>query len=219
MNKDILSLSGLAKLKAPIRYGVVVVVFIISAVVAALGLIYSYSAYPEKFEQLARDEESKLDELERRQRASLLVEHYESSIKEAEKTLGEIKLMLPETVEASNFMAELHRNATENDIYLTRRTPLAMKKHKSGFVEEIPVLIEGCASYHRIGDFVANLSNLQRIITLDEFTMSDPDLLNNRQVSFGNLGVNIRVSNRVNCEQVGGGYPFSATISTYKYVE
>lgn len=219
MNRDLLSISGLASLKASLRFLIIFCVFLVCTAIAAFGLVYLYKEYPTKFEQLAREETTKLDQLQTRQQAFILAKEYEKYIEEYEKLLVELKKKLPDTIGASNFLFDLHKNATDNNIYLSRRAPQTNKKHPSGFVEEIPIQIEGCASYHRIGDFVANLSNLERIITLDQFNMSNPELSSNQGINYSNLGVNINVPRQSRCDDLGGGYPFSATISTYKYLE
>ncbi len=216
MNSDI-SIGKLANLPFPIRLLVALATMLAVAALVAFVSVVFVTKSKDELADLKQKEQDELAHLARLQKAQIEAETYQAAIDSAEKILEEIGRKLPSGINAASFLEQLYDNAQTNGIKVISSQPFATIT--KDFIEEIPIEITGCATYHQLGSFVANLSQLERIITLDEFSMIKPVVYENKEFS-KMTSVRPRISNSNDmsreCEQVNS-LPFTAKISTYRY--
>lgn len=211
---EIFSIEYLAKQPIVVK----ALVFVLSAIIT-FGVVFfgafKYFDYPGQFQAQKNNENRKIEELAKKLEFKALADRYLAEIEQVNKLLLEVRKKLPRELNAANFIEQLNMNAVQAGIDVRKSTPL--KSIPEGFYTKIPVRIEGCATYDQIGQFVANLSEIERIITLDNFGLNS--YVPSNKLPPGLQGVQ-RVRDVVipnfDCGATGR-QAFSALIATYQY--
>lgn len=194
------------------------IVFLVS-IILTFGIVFfaafKYLDIAAEFETQKNNENQKLNELATKLEFKGLADRYLAEIEAVNELLLEVRKKLPKDLNAANFIEQLNMNAVQAGIDVRKSIPLAPVK--DGFYTKMPVRIEGCATYDQIGQFVANLSEIERIITLDNFGINSYVPLS--QLPTGLQGIQT-VPNVVipsfDCS-ASGRQAFSAMIATYQY--
>lgn len=214
---EILSIRKLASLPLFIRLLIALGVMIVTAIVVAVVSVVFITRSTDELARYKQEEETKMAQLAKAQKAQIEAEVYQEAIHSAQDTLEEISKKLPSGIDAASFLKQLSSNARQNGIKVIRSK--AYPTENKGFIEEIPIEIAGCATYHQLGSFVANLSELERIITLEKFAMSSHEIYSNRELG-GMVSVKpaMRDASNIGEECASNkSLPFIAKISTYRY--
>ena len=194
------------------------IVFIVSAILTFAIVFFAafkYLEFDTQFQAQKDQEESKLKELATKLEFKELAERYLAEIEEVNKLLEEVRKKLPRELNAANFIEQLNLNAIRAGIEVKKSTPLPSVS--AGFYTKIPVRIDGCATYDQIGQFVANLSEIERIITLDNFGLNSYVPLNQLPTGLQSMqGVKDVTVPNFDCG-ASGRQSFSAMIATYQY--
>lgn len=194
------------------------IVFIISAVATFLIVFFAgfkYFDFSAEYQAQKDNEDKKLKELASKLEFKALADRYLVEIEQVNQLLEEVRKKLPRDLNAANFIEQLNLNALQAGIDVKKSTPLT--PIPEGFYTKIPVRIEGCATYDQIGQFVANLSEIERIITLDNFGINSYVPTNQLPAGLETMkGVaNVTVPT-FDCG-TSGRQAFSAMIATYRY--
>lgn len=194
------------------------IVFVLSAILT-FGVVFfgafKYFDYESQFQAQKSRETNKLQELSKKLEFKLLADRYLAEIQQVNQVLEEIRKKLPRDLNAANFIEQLNLTALQAGIQVTKSQPL--KSISEGFYTKIPVRIEGCATYDQLGQFVANLSEIERIITLDNFGLNSA--VPSNQLPVGLQGIQSVKDVTIPSLDCGfsGKQPFSALIATYQY--
>lgn len=194
------------------------VVFVVSAVVTFLIVFFGafkYFDFSAEYQAQKDKEDKKLKELSSKLEFKALADRYLVEIEQVNRLLEEVRKKLPRDLNAANFIEQLNLNAIQAGIDVKKSIPLS--PISKGFYTEIPVRIEGCATYDQIGQFVANLSEIERIITLDNFGLNSYVPTNQLPRGLQSIkGVkNVSIPS-FDCG-ASGRQAFSAMIATYRY--
>lgn len=194
------------------------IVFVGSAIATFLIVFFAafkYFDYSAQFQAQKDNEDKKLKELASKLEFKALADRYLAEIEQVNQLLAEVRKKLPRDLNAANFIEQLNLNAVRAGIDVKKSIPLPPVTE--GFYTKIPVRIDGCATYDQIGQFVANLSEIERIITLDNFGL-------NSYVPTSQLPTGLQTIKSVNNVTIptfdcgaSGRQAFSAMIATYKY--
>ncbi|GAA5098965.1 type 4a pilus biogenesis protein PilO [Wohlfahrtiimonas larvae] len=211
---ELMTIEYLAKqptwLKSVVFVGAAIATFVIVFFAA-----FKYFDFPAEFQSQKDQENQKLKELASKLEFKALADRYLVEIEEVNRLLAEVRKKLPRDLNAANFIEQLNLNALQAGIDVKKSVPLAPVSQ--GFYTKIPVRIEGCATYDQIGQFVANLSEIERIITLDNFGLNSyvpRDQLPQGLESLKGVA-NVSIPS-FDCG-VSGRQAFSAMIATYRY--
>ena len=194
-------------------------IVLLLAAIITFGIVFfaafKYFDYEAQFQAQKSNEERKLNELATKLEFKALADRYLAEIEQVNKLLEEVRKKLPRDLNAANFIEQLNLNANQAGIEVVISIPL--KPISEGFYTKIPVRIEGCATYDQIGQFVANLSEIERIITLENFGLNSYVPANQLPTGLQSIqtvkDVNVP---RFDCG-TSGRQAFSAMISTYRY--
>ena len=108
----------------------------------------------------------------------------------------------------NDFNKDLDAIAKKNGVIVNRYVKQADGK-VDDFITSASVSLSGCSTYHDFANFIADLSGLDRIITLEKASFS-----NNR------AGISPNKFDSTECGNFGANsFPFTAVLSTYKYAE
>ncbi|WP_077928535.1 type IV pilus inner membrane component PilO [Wohlfahrtiimonas populi] len=194
------------------------VVFLVSALATFLLVFFGafkYFDFSAQYQAQKDSEDQKLNELAAKLEFKALADRYLVEIEQVNKLLEEVRKKLPRDLNAANFIEQLNMNALQAGIDVKKSMPLSPVS--KGFYTEIPVRIEGCATYDQIGQFVANLSEIERIITLDNFGINSYVPMDQLPQSLESLkSVNNVTIPTFDCG-ASGRQAFSAMIATYRY--
>lgn len=194
------------------------IVFIVSAVATFLIVFFGafkYLDFSAEYQAQKDNEDAKLKELASKLEFKALADRYLVEIEQVNQLLEEVRKKLPRDLNAANFIEQLNMNALQAGIDVKKSMPLSPVS--KGFYTEIPVRIEGCATYDQIGQFVANLSEIERIITLDNFGLNSYVPASQLPQGLESLkGVNNVSIPTFDCG-TSGRQAFSAMIATYRY--
>ncbi|MGL4675076.1 MAG: type 4a pilus biogenesis protein PilO [Wohlfahrtiimonas sp.] len=194
------------------------VVFIASAIatfVIVFSAAFKYFDFSTAYQAQKDNEDQKLKELASKLEFKALADRYLVEIEKVNELLAEVRKKLPKDLNAANFIEQLNLNAIQAGIDVKKSVPLTPMSE--GFYTKIPVRIEGCATYDQIGQFVANLSEIERIITLDNFGIKSYVPTNQLPQGLESLkGVNNVSVPSFDCG-TSGRQAFSAMIATYRY--
>lgn len=211
---ELLTIEYLAKqpswVKSIVFIGATIATFVIVFFAAFKYFDFSY-----EFQAQKDKENQQLKDLAARLEFKALADRYLVEIEEVNRLLSEVRKKLPRDLNAANFIEQLNLNAQQAGIEVKKSVPLSPVSQ--GFYTKVPVRIEGCATYDQIGQFVANLSEIERIITLDNFGLNS-NVPNNQlpqglETLKGVSGVSIPT---FDCG-TSGRQAFSAMIATYRY--
>lgn len=194
---------------------IVLLVTVIVTFGAVFFAAFKYFDYAAQFQAQKDNENRKMQELASKLEFKALADRYLAEIEQVNKLLEEVRKKLPKDLNAANFIEQLNLNAIQAGIEVIKSIPL--KQVSEGFYTKIPVRIEGCATFDQLGQFVANLSEIERIITLENFGLNSYVPINQLPTGLQTIqtvkDVNVP---RFDCG-TSGRQAFSAMIATYQY--
>ncbi len=118
----------------------------------------------EKITQM--DKQIAVDEEQVRKLDDLIVEN--TLLK---KKLAKLKEQLPEEKEVSVLLKQISDLGLTSGLQILLWKPEARKTDPSGLYIEIPVKVEVLAEYHRLGDFLSQISRLPRLVNISDLSL------------------------------------------------
>lgn len=85
--------------------------------------------------------------------------------------LKELEDQLPEENEISTLLKQITELTHEASLEVLSWRPSSKRNHSSGIVYEVPVSVQLTGGYHRLGQFFASLTKLDRIVNLTNITL------------------------------------------------
>lgn len=184
-------------------------ILLVLTVIVAAGGAFAYDYFGDKtieFERLVNKEVDLRKQLENLQRVRNTIAQYDAVKVEAEAKLMEVRKRLPTQILMNDFNKDLDAIAKKNGVIVNRYVKQADGKVDK-FITSASVSLSGCSTYHNFANFIADLSGLARIITLEKASFS-----NNR------AGISPNKFDSTECGNFGANsFPFTAVLSTYKY--
>jgi len=87
------------------------------------------------------------------------------------KKLDKLKEQLPEEKEVSVLLKQISDLGQASGLQILLWKPEARKTDPSGLYIEIPVRVEVLAEYHRLGDFLSQISRLPRLVNISDMSL------------------------------------------------
>lgn len=94
---------------------------------------------------------------------------YKKEVKVVEEELNKLTEQLPPSNEQAGLLEDVSQQASTNGLQFVSIKPGAPEN--KGFYEENPMELVLSGEYDGFGEFVSNLSNMSRIVTLHDFTL------------------------------------------------
>lgn len=96
---------------------------------------------------------------------------YRKQVTEVRATLDFLTQQLPRHNEEAQLLEEISQQAAGTGLQFRSIKPL--EREYKGFYVEQPVELSFTGTYNSFGEFVSNISNLPRIVTLHDFSLKD----------------------------------------------
>lgn len=107
------------------------------------------------------------------QRQVANLETYKSEVKEVEKNLNKLTEELPSKNEQAGLLEDISQEAVSNGLQLVTIRP--GKQENKGFYQENPIELTVTGNANGFGAFVSKVSNMNRIVTFHEFSITKND--------------------------------------------
>ena len=136
--------------------------------IAALAamLVLTSQAHYSRHQQLIKEEESLKEKFVVESRQAANKDKFESQLEEIQESFGVLLKKLPETIEVDRLIGNINSAAFENRVQIKELSPGKMVNKE--FYNELPLSVSFSGTYHNIGRFISQLSNLTQIITIHE---------------------------------------------------
>ncbi|HEV8259756.1 MAG TPA: type 4a pilus biogenesis protein PilO [Burkholderiales bacterium] len=128
----------------------------------------------------ARDKEQELrTAFLDKQKQAVNLEAYRKQLTEIEESFGEMLKQLPNKSEMEALLTDINQAGLGRGLQFELFRP-AQKENMSEFYAELPITIKLTGKYHDIGAFASDVSQLSRIVTLNDIALApnkDGDLV------------------------------------------
>jgi type IV pilus assembly protein PilO len=139
---------------------------------ATLGMGYVYvlqDQWNTLTNAIETDKKSRSDFKKNHEQVSNL-DTYRAQMKEIRQKFNTFKNQLPQLYRSEELLEELSQKATANRLEFVTIKP--QPEQNKGFYIEYPIdLTLSGGNYHQLGEFVSDVSNMARIVTLHDFSI------------------------------------------------
>jgi type IV pilus assembly protein PilO len=114
-----------------------------------------------------------------KQKQAVNLEAYRKQLAEIEESFGEMLKQLPNKSEMEALLTDINQAGLGRGLQFELFRP-AQKENMSEFYAELPITIKLTGKYHDIGAFASDVSQLSRIVTLNDIALApnkDGDLV------------------------------------------
>jgi type IV pilus assembly protein PilO len=105
-----------------------------------------------------------------RQKQAVNLEAYRKQLAEIEESFGEMLKQLPNKSEMEALLTDINQAGLGRGLQFELFRP-AQKENTSEFYAELPIIIKLTGKYHDIGAFASDVSQLSRIVTLNDIAL------------------------------------------------
>lgn len=158
-------------------------VLLLAGVVVLILAGFVYFVYLEKHKEYVKLEEKKSVRLAKLQEDRRIADNlpkfkseYESMKRKLDRALAE----LPNEKEIPTLLTSIAALAKENGLDVLRFKP--GKEKPQGFYSEVPVSLKLVGSYHEVAMFVYDVSNLARIVNINNLKLNAPKMKGGRNL-------------------------------------
>jgi type IV pilus assembly protein PilO len=143
------------------------------------GYWFDWKSQLEELAQ-ARDKEQELrTAFLDKEKQAVNLEAYRKQLTEIEESFGEMLKQLPNKSEMEALLTDINQAGLGRGLQFELFRP-AQKENMSEFYAELPITIKLTGKYHDIGAFASDVSQLSRIVTLNDISLApnkDSDLV------------------------------------------
>src|SRR2546421_9069581 len=149
-------------------------IMILGVLLFLILLAGAFFDWRDQFEALdkAQDEEIKLREAYASKKAKAVnLDLYVQQLKEIEQSFGALLKQLPNKSEMEALLTDINQAGLGRCMQFELFRP-APAETRSEFYAELPITIKLAGNYHDIGAFASDISQLSRIVTLNDIALS-----------------------------------------------
>jgi len=141
-----------------------------AGLIAVMALFYLGYAQQElqNVESLERVEATKKAEFIKKADRAKQLDVYKEQLSQIESALTELIEQLPKKNETSKLLRAINTIAEKNGLSPNMRW---LDWRETDYVTEVPIEMSIRGTYNQIGEFIAEISNLERIVNLDDFSI------------------------------------------------
>lgn len=153
----------------PVKITVVVVPIIIVAV-----LLVVFVVLPKKKEMgELKDAISKLEkDISTTQAIADRLADVEKEYKRMTEELCELEKVVPPEYEVSSFLKQVNDHANDRQVTVVSWKENKSRPYPEGIVNEMPISLSLEGGYHRMGEFFSDLTTFDRIVNLNNYTLT-----------------------------------------------
>lgn len=158
---------------------------LLAGLIIGLGQNYLIKPKREQLAQAELEEPQLKQRFEIRQRKVANLDAYKAQLAEMERTFGSMLRQLPSKAEIANLLNDISQTRVASGLEEELFRPQTEVTRE--FYAEVPNTLVVVGKYHEIADFVSNVAQLPRIVTLHDIeitplqaTNKDPDKTENK---------------------------------------
>lgn len=148
-----------------------VIVFVLTILVVSVGFYYlKYKPQAQKIQSLTKDIDAQEKKLAELKRAAEQVKVLEAEITKLEEEFKQLVALLPDQREIPGLLDSVSKLASQSGLEQISFQPQPEQMHD--FYATIPVRVELNGSYHELGVFLDKVSKLDRIVKVDNLSLT-----------------------------------------------
>lgn len=147
-------------------------ILLIGLVTLMLGYFFYLSDLMNQLDALVEERQKLQESFVKTQDQVVNLEAYRNQVNQVRQSLDLLTQQLPTSNDEANLLEELSGEASSSGLQFQSIKPLP--EEYKGFYIEQPIQLSFYGNYHSFGEFVSNILNLKRIVTLHDFTLKDP---------------------------------------------
>lgn len=137
-------------------------------------------------------------EFEQKQSIAANFDAYRARLEELDVLLAELVRQLPTRTEMPDLLEEVSNLGRSNGLVFQLFRPEGERRQE--FFAVVPISIRATGSYHQFGEFISSISAMERIVTLENATLTVPGGRSLTEVTIDDLNI-------------------EATLQTYRYLD
>ena len=136
-----------------------------------LGFFLDWSGQLDELNSAKRKELTLKQTFLAKKKEAVNLAFYKNQLKEIEKSFGALLKQLPNRSEMEALLVDINQAGLGRGLQFDLFRP-AQKENITEFYAELPIQIRVTGSYHDIGAFASDISQLPRIVTLSDINMT-----------------------------------------------
>lgn len=161
-----LNLDNLAIWPMPIKAGVVAVCCLL---IIGLGYWFDIRTQFNSLNAAEQKESTLRTEFQTKVSQAASLPGYKNQLQEIQQILAGMVKQLPNSTEIPNLLEEISKAGIANGLQFHLFKP--MPENDLGFFIELPIQIAVIGNYHQLGLFISQIAGLNRIVTLQDFSI------------------------------------------------
>lgn len=137
-------------------------------------------------------------EFQEKQAIAANLDAYRARLEQLEELLDDLVRQLPTGTEMPDLLEQVSNLGRTNGLIFQLFRPES--ERRQDFFAVVPISIRATGSYHQFGAFISSVSAMERIVTLENATLTVPSGRSLTQVNVDNLNIDV-------------------TLQTYRYLE
>lgn len=163
-----MAISNFSFSKLPRRTQIIVLAFLI------LGLGYAFHVYylsplQEEVQRIQMEANRLSQEIEQGRLLQARLAEFKKVVANQEARLAQLRRALPDEKETAEIIRQVQQLAVDSKLRLKSFTP--QKTINNGFYQDWPILMSIEGNYNRLGDFFAKVSQISRIVNVEDITI------------------------------------------------
>lgn len=155
------------------------------AAITAANFFLLVQPEEEKIEQQKATQNSLNNTLAEKQEIAQNLNEKRKEMDQLEQQLIEALTKLPEKKDIDELLAQLNDVGKKSGLEITRVTPGG--EAPAGFISRIPIQMSVVGNYHEIALFLQEISNMRRIVNVNNIQLTNPTLRNEKVVLSSNF--------------------------------
>lgn len=161
-----LEMSNIGRWPSSVRYAMLVVSVILAFF---LGYFFDLSDQAGYLTNVVTKREKLQQEYAQTEERISHIPDYQEQVNKLQANLARITQQLPQSNEEAGLLNDISQEAQKSGLQISSIKPIAVEPRDFYVEESIELRLVG--NYHGFGEFVSNISNMQRIVTLHDFSI------------------------------------------------
>lgn len=148
----------------------ILLIIILIAAVAGAGYYFDIKDLWADLEKVQREELTLKEEFINKQTVAANLQAYRERLEELKVILADLVKQLPTGTEMPDLLEQISDTGRSNGLDFQLFRPESERKQE--FLAAVPITINARATYHQFGEFISAIAALERIVTLENATLT-----------------------------------------------
>lgn len=151
----------------------IVVIVLLCALILGLGFWFDVKRQITKLETVENEEIDLRQTFEIKYEQAVNLEAYKQQVAEMARLFADMLQQLPAKTEVPSLVEDISKMGVANGLTFKLIRPQGEIDRE--FYAELPIQISVEGNYHQLAEFISSVASLQRIVTINDFTIKHPD--------------------------------------------